>query len=225
MSKINTNTHVRMFDGAGWDTYRIGSKAHRKAEARRAVWQAAQPTAEQKAAHQSANRAQAAWMRENGVAPSGSAWKLVNAGERDIDVLKAANAADGLAIKAPADRKAPKAKKAGKGASAKVTAPVAEEKAPSAKKVAKRRSKAAKKAYATRVANGTVARENGKFVKASAPAAPVTEVKVDAAETVRKGGKKALLWADLSDAGMNVEALKAAGLSTAQLTTLRDALA
>ena len=220
MSK-NTSTNapatVRMFDGTTWAEYKRGSKAHRKAEARRAAWEATRPTKVEKAKMRESNQKQAAWMRENAIVPSGSAWTLVKQGERSLKVLRAANAADGLTFKAPTGKKA-SAKKAGKKA-AQQSAPVeaavevvTEETGSKAeRKAAKRRSKAAKKAYRTRVANGTVARVNGRFVKAGlvADQTPAPEPKGDVAEQARSS-KKALFWADLSDAGLTEQEIAAA---------------
>lgn len=230
-----------------WGPVVVGTKKGDKVIARVRAEMAARNTPEATAAREAAkaerlskaadrqrgNKAAAAWMRENGLVPSGSAWKAVSGGERDVKALRAMNAADGLkapvakaSAKAPkpADRKtkAPKAAKAPK--LERVTEPVAEAK-PEAKpepkagtkaerKAAKRRSKAARKAYATRVANGTAVRVNGRFVKAGETAPePVVEaapVETDEAEVVRTKGKKALFWADLSDVGLTEAQIAAA---------------
>ena len=239
MSKKTSTTApktVRMFDGKTWDTYTVGSKAHKKAEARRAAWEATRPSkaerVEAAVRRQSANKAQAAWMRENAIVPSGSAWKAVSGGERDGAQLRAMNAADGLVFRAPkakaeqAPEKAPKAGKKAKAErkAAQVTAPeveaapVAEETERPSKaerKAAKRRSKAARKAYATRVANGTAVRVNGRFVKAESAQAPV-EAPVEPAKPAKKG-KRAQIAATVEVDETFAAPLRNAGLSDAQI--------
>jgi hypothetical protein len=55
--------------------------------------------AEERANHKKANIAAAAWMREHGLVPSGTAWTAVKEGERSIKALKAMNESDGLTAK------------------------------------------------------------------------------------------------------------------------------
>jgi len=104
---------VRMYDGTKWDTYKRGGKKHRAAEARRAAWEATRPSKEdlaRKAAErQLGNAKTAAWMRSEGIQPSGRAWTECSKGERDVKVLRTLNAEDGLKPVTDAVRKAAKA--------------------------------------------------------------------------------------------------------------------
>lgn len=52
---------------------------------------------EAREARKAFNPKAAAWMREKGLVPSGSAWAAVKAGERNVRTLKALNRKDGLA--------------------------------------------------------------------------------------------------------------------------------
>lgn len=126
---------------------------------------------EQRKARKDSNRVQAAWMREEGLVPSGKAWNAVSNGERDVARLRKLNAKDGLS--APAKGKKGSTKTPAKATKAKATKAPEVEATPApevdrkAAKVAKRRSKAGRKAYRTRVANGNAVRgEGGKFVSA-----------------------------------------------------------
>ncbi|NUS01992.1 MAG: hypothetical protein HOV97_05445 [Nonomuraea sp.] len=235
MSKKTSTTApktVRMFDGKTWDTYTVGSKAHKKAEARRAAWEATRPSKAERAAQRAkaheTNTYLATAMRAAELVPSGSAWTAFKAGERDVTRLAEMNAADGLVFRAPkakAEQAPEKAPKAGKKAKAErkaaqvtapvvETAPVAEETERPSKaerKAAKRRSKAARKAYATRVANGTAVRVNGRFVKAESAQAPVEEAKP------AKKGKRAQIAATVEVDETFAAPLRNAGLSDAQI--------
>lgn len=51
---------------------------------------------EARQAHHKSNAEAAAWMREKGLVPTGTAWTAVKNGERSIKALKAMNEADGL---------------------------------------------------------------------------------------------------------------------------------
>lgn len=129
-------------------------------------------TAEQRAARKRGNKAQAEWMRSEGLVPSGQAWHAVSNGERDVARLRKLNAKDGLSVPAKGGKKGStktpaKASKAKATKAPEVEAPAPEVDERKAAKAAKRRSKAGRKAYRTRVANGNAVRgEGGKFVSA-----------------------------------------------------------
>lgn len=199
-----TSTTVRMFDGTKYDTYKVGGKKHRAAEARRAAFDA------ERAAVKGLNGEIATFLRSKGINPKGRAWTEVKAAvteaadlllltDKNLDRLRKLNRKDG--IKAPAVGTT-KAKKA--------TVPMTEAEVEAdverldreVATVSKRRSKAARKAYRARVKNGTALRVNGRFVKVL-PAEP------EVAEKARSS-KKALFWADLSDAGLSEAEIKAA---------------
>lgn len=55
-------------------------------------------SAEARHNRQRSNKAQAEWMRSEGIVPSGQAWTECSKGERSVKVLKALNAKDGLAM-------------------------------------------------------------------------------------------------------------------------------
>lgn len=183
LSAAATKATTRMWDGAKWDTYKTGGKKHRAAEARRAAYEAAKvaKSPEAKAAEaakaaerQVGNLKAAAWMRSKGIQPSGSAWKLVGKGERDVKILTAANVADGLKPVPEGARKAAKAKFKALQAGASVD----EARALTAKATP---AKAAKATKATKAPKA----------KASAPA-PKAEPKVEVAspKAERKAAKR-----------------------------------
>lgn len=201
-----------------WGEVVVGTKKGDKVIARVRAAQAARMTPEAVAEREAAKTARvtvktdralgnakaAAWMRSEGLQPSGQAWTLVSKGERDVAVLRAANAEDGLKPVSESVRKTAKAqfKALQAGASVaearairvaapttKATKPAKATKAPkraaapevpvvevapakpakdertkAERKAAKRRSKAGRKAYATRMANGNAVRVNGRFV-------------------------------------------------------------
>jgi len=66
-----SKTHVRMFDGEKWDTYKVGGKKHRAAEARRAEFNAAQ------AHRKGMNSAIAKFLRGHDITPNGPAWTVL----------------------------------------------------------------------------------------------------------------------------------------------------
>lgn len=202
MSSTTSKT-VRMFDGTGYDTYKVGGKKHRAAEARRAAFDA------ERAAVKGLNGEIATFLRSKGINPKGRAWTEVKAGtteaadlllltDKNLDRLRKLNRKDGIAAPAAGTTKAKKA-----------TVPTTEAEIEAdverldreVATVSKRRSKAARKAYRTRVKNGTAVRVNGRFAKVAEP--------VEVAEEARSS-KKALFWADLSDAGLSEAEIKAA---------------
>lgn len=183
-----SKTHVRMFDGEKWDTYKVGGKKHRAAEARRAEFNTAQSE------RKSLNSAIAAFLRKHDITPNGPAWTVltgwaqkVGATAEHLDQLvvpeyleeiRVLNEKAGV-LPPSAFGKSKKASKKGKAKKAETPAPVEAEvkdegtkpARPGKKALRKQRSAAARKGWETRRANAAAAQVEAEPVKTEQPKA------------------------------------------------------